>query len=216
MPTKTKTKAQLESEKLQAEIRAIRAREKKTLLEVEYLEQERENERAHDLANRTFTFYGEVDDGPVSECLDAVNTWFRQDPKAPITINLNSPGGYTVDGFALYDRLRQIVKAGCPVITVGTGHVASMGGVLLMGGSKRVMTENCYLLIHEAAGLAMGKGSSMKDKAKHLDDIFKRICRIMESRSNLSATQIKNRADRKDYILWAEEALSLGFCDEVA
>lgn len=221
MASNRTTKAELDE--LEAKVKRAVARKENALarkaeLEVAALKRDQDDADASDSANRTYQFYAEVDDDTVGECLDAVNIWFRQDPKAPITIILNSPGGYTVDGFALYDRLRQIVEAGTPVITIGTGHVASMGGVLHQAGSKRILTKNAYLLIHEAASMAFGKGSSVKDKAKHLEDIFARITRIFAERSGgkMTAAQIKNRANRKDYIVWAEEAIRLGFCDEVS
>ncbi len=45
----------------------------------------------------------------------------RVDPKTPITLYLNSPGGSVVDGMAIYDTIRRL---SCPVHAVVAGDFA--------------------------------------------------------------------------------------------
>jgi ATP-dependent Clp protease protease subunit len=57
----------------------------------------------------------------------------KQDPKAPITMYVNSPGGHVTAGLAIYDTMQYI---SCPVHTVSLGLSASMGSIILCGGAK--------------------------------------------------------------------------------
>ena len=61
-------------------------------------------------------------------------TWQKRDPKAPVTLFVNSPGGEVQSGLALYDVMRAVT---CPVRTVCIGTAASMAALLFMSGSQR-------------------------------------------------------------------------------
>ena len=54
----------------------------------------------------------------------------KQDPKAPITLYVNSPGGHVTAGLAIYDTMQSIKP---DVITVAVGLAASMGSIILAG-----------------------------------------------------------------------------------
>ena len=68
------------------------------------------------------------------------------DPKKPIAIWINSPGGYLVDGWSIIDTMRGIP---CPIYTFICGHACSMAGVISIAGDKRVMTRNSVWMAHE-------------------------------------------------------------------
>ncbi|HEX2751960.1 MAG TPA: ATP-dependent Clp protease proteolytic subunit [Alphaproteobacteria bacterium] len=69
-----------------------------------------------------------------------------KDPKSPITMYVNSPGGSVLAGLAIYDVMRAIEA---PITTIGMGMQASMGSILLVAGDERKMTRNSKYMIHQ-------------------------------------------------------------------
>src|SRR5512136_2412495 len=56
----------------------------------------------------------------------------HEDPKRPILMYINCPGGVVYHGLAIYDTMQQVR---CPVSTTAVGVTASMGTVLLAAGT---------------------------------------------------------------------------------
>lgn len=133
----------------------------------------------------------------------------------PIEIRMMSPGGSVLPGFALYDAMLATRNEGVHLTTVGVGYTASMAGVLIQGGDTRVLARNSYFHIHEVSGGAMGNVSEMKDAAKFAEVLWHHLSDILAHRSNWSAEDLRDRVERKDWWMGAEEALSEGFIDEV-
>ena len=205
-----------------AEDRNLEALTAKTLAQARNLElQNKALERAEeehensDSSHRTYTFYDNVNDDSVKDCISELSYWRRIDPKCKVIIVLNSPGGYCVDGLALYDFLRDMRKAGHHVTIKVYGEASSMGGILLQAGDKREMSKFSYLLIHEVSAGAIGKGSIIKDKAEWVESLWDKLAGILAERSTLTKEEIKERAERRDWIMWAPAAKQLGFCDRV-
>ena len=90
-----------------------------------------------------------------------------------------------------------------------------MAGVLIQGGDTRVLARNSYFHIHEVSGGAMGNVSEMKDAAKFAEVLWHHLSDILAHRSNWSAEELRDRVERKDWWMGAEEALAEGFVDEV-
>ena len=70
-----------------------------------------------------------------------------EDPEKPITLIIQSPGGWVSAGLAIHDVM-QYVK--CPVHTIVMGMAASMGAFLLAAGKKgeRIALANAETMIH--------------------------------------------------------------------
>jgi len=133
----------------------------------------------------------------------------------PIEIRMMSPGGSVLPGFALYDAMLNARREGVHLTTVGVGYTASMAGVLIQGGDTRILAENAYFHIHEVSAASSGNVSSMKDAAKFAETLWIHLSDILAHRSNWSAEDLRDRVERKDWWMGAEEALAEGFVDEV-
>ena len=72
----------------------------------------------------------------------------QDDPEAPITIFINSPGGEVFSGFAIFDMLRFL---SCPVTTIVGGFAASMGSILSLAANpgRRFAFPNAKIMIHQ-------------------------------------------------------------------
>ena len=164
---------------------------------------------------RLYNFSHSVNGASAQTCIGMVGQWFREDPSKPITIIFNSPGGSVIDGLAVYDFITELRNQGATIETVTLGMAASMAGVLLQAGDNRVMGRNSVLLIHEVSSGAIGNISQLEDEVAFSKKLQDKLLDILADRSTLTKSQIKRRWKRKDWWLDAEEALELGFCDEI-
>ncbi len=208
-------KATAEAKK--AEANALLFENELAMAEVEMVAfKEKEAKRlASDHHHRTFRFTTSVNDAAVKAAIDKLSQWHRIDPECAVTFIINSPGGEIVAGFHLFDTLRWFSDQGHHITTVGLGMAASMGGVILQAGDKRIMGPRSSLLIHEAQFVAGGSMGTIEDQVEFVKSLQERICEIFADRSKLTKAQIKTRWKRKNWWLTAEESLKLGFIDEV-
>ncbi len=89
-----------------------------------------------------------------------------------IKLCINSLGGNIYAGFAGLDYIRTLVKQGVAIETSAYGMCASAATFLLMGGSKRSMGANAYVLIHQMSDSIDGTFGdlqcSMKNNKKYM------------------------------------------------
>ncbi len=177
----------------------------------------RSNDEAEALKNGIYILDTDVNSASVRDAIaDLDHLSRRAGPDQAIRLILNSPGGSVFHGMALYDFLQELRLRGHELTTVGLGWSASMAGILLMAGDKRVMGANSWLMIHEPSSMGVGKVSEIQDEAKFLRRVADRSLKILAERSTMTEKQIATKWDRKDWWLDADEALSLGFIDEIA
>jgi len=165
-------------------------------------------------------FDGPVGSNSVAVALQTINAWHRLHPDSKWTITMNSPGGSVIEGMHLFDALTAYSKRGGgthEITMVVRGYALSMAAILLQAVDKRVIGPESYLLIHEVSAAAMGKIGEMKDDMKWYEKICERISTIFVQRSNgkISKTKFKSNWTRKDWWLSSDEALALGFVDEI-
>ena len=170
---------------------------------------------ASDHHHNTYRFTSTVGDGSVKTAIEKLTLWHRLDAECDITFVINSAGGDIIAGFHLFDTLKWLEDEGHNITTVGLGMAASMGGVLLQAGKTRVLGPRASLLIHEASFVAGGSMGDIEDTVDFVKTLQERILQIFADRSTLTKAQIRNRWKRKNWWLTAQQALDLGFVDEV-
>jgi ATP-dependent Clp protease protease subunit len=172
-------------------------------------------ELAKDEYQRIYVFDSVVGDSSVTSCIHKLAEWSRIDPRCEIEIIFSSPGGAVISGMALYDYILQTRNRGHKITTSSLGMAASMAGILLQAGDHRKMGSEAWLLIHEGSFGAIGSVGQVEDTVEWVKKIQERILAIFAQRSTLTKLQIKRRWHRKDWWLDADEALKLGFIDEI-
>ena len=95
-------------------------------------------ERGYDIYSRLLKyriiFLGTPVDDQVANVIIAQLLFLQNaDPKKDIHLYINSPGGSVTAGLAIYDTMQFMT---CDVNTYCIGQAASMGAVLLCGGTK--------------------------------------------------------------------------------
>jgi len=102
------------------------------------VEQTARGERAYDiysrlLKERVIFIVGPVDDYMANIVVAQMLFLESENPEKDISLYINSPGGVVSSGLAIYDTM-QFVKP--DVSTICIGQAASMGAVLLAGGTR--------------------------------------------------------------------------------
>lgn len=168
----------------------------------------------HDL---TLNFVGSVAKDSALAAIEKLHLFHKVSPGEPITIVFNSPGGSVIDGMALFDYIRFLRGLGHHMTIIALGYAASMAGILLQAADTRVMAKGSWLLIHEVAFGAAGKIGEVEDMAEFGKRLKEQAATIFVERSGgkLTREHLELKWQRRDWWLSAEEALSLGLCDEI-
>ena len=135
------------------------------------------------------------------------------DPEKEITLYINSPGGSVYDGLAIYDTMQYISS---PVSTTCVGLAASMGAVLLAGGSegKRAALPHSRVMIHQPLGRTEGQMADMEIAVKAILEIGKDLYKILAHHTGQPLDVIERDANR-DCWMRAQEAQDYGVIDTV-
>ena len=165
------------------------------------------------MADRIIFLGTEIDDTVANVIIAQLLYLSSQDPEAPITMYLNTPGGSVYDGLAIYDTMQYIPNE---VHTVCTGLAASMGSVLLCAGEKgkRFALPHSRIMIHQPLGGAHGQASDIEITAKEILKLKGELYQIIADHSGKTMKQIEKDADR-DHWLTAKEAVDYGMIDDI-
>lgn len=164
------------------------------------------------LSHREVELVGEVNADSVNALVRELRYLQRQDPEAPITLYINSPGGSVDSGMALYDVMQAI---SCPVRTVCVGLAASMAALLFISGAERDMLPHSRIMIHDPL-IAQTGGSALRLKAIS-DDLMetRRItAKVIADHSGKSMDEILAKTATDSYFR-AEEAVEFGLADHI-
>lgn len=164
------------------------------------------------LSHREVELVGEVDAASVNTLIRQLRYLQRQDPKASVTLYINSPGGSVDSGMALYDVMQAV---SCPIRTVCMGLAASMAALIFVSGAKRDMLPHSRLMIHDPLIVQTG-GSALKLKAIS-DDLMETrqiIAKVIADHSGKSMEEVLARTSSDSYFR-AKEAIEFGLADRV-
>ena len=182
------------------------------------VEQTSRGERGYDIYSRLLVdriiFLGTAIDDNVANAVIAQLLFLQMsDPKKDVHIFVNSPGGHVSAGLAVYDTMQFLT---CDVNTYCIGQAASMGAVLLAGGTKgkRFALPNANIMIHQVLGGAQGQATDMEIHVKHMLDLKKTLTEILSKHTGKPYEEVFQACER-DHFLSAEEARKFGLVDEV-
>jgi ATP-dependent Clp protease protease subunit len=136
-----------------------------------------------------------------------------QDPDKDINLYINSPGGSITAGLAIYDTMQYIKP---DVSTICIGMAASMGAILLTGGTKgkRYALPSSRIMIHQPFGGTEGVAKDIEIRTKEILYLRDELNKILAFHTGQSIKKIEKDADR-DYFMSATEAVDYGMIDKV-
>lgn len=175
-------------------------------------------ERVYDIYSRLLEdrviFLGDAIDSMVANTVIAQLLFLEKtDPKAPITMYVNSPGWHVTAGLAIYDTMQYI---SCDVVTVCVWMAASMGSVILAWWAKwkRYSLPNSEIMIHQPLGWAEGQATEIKLAAEHIISTGNRLYKIIAKHTGQDIKKVEKDCDRDNYMS-AEDALKYGLIDKI-
>ena len=175
-------------------------------------------ERAFDiysrlLKERIIFLTGPIDDNLSNLIVAQLLFLESEDPKADISLYINSPGGSVTAGLSILDTMNFIKPS---VSTLCVGQAASMGAVLLSGGvkNKRYCLTNSRVMIHQPLGSFQGQATDFDIQAKEILNIRKRLNEILSKNTGQTIKKIATDTER-DNFMNPDEAMNYGLIDEI-
>ena len=182
------------------------------------IEQSNRGERSYDiysrlLKDRIIMLGDEINDQVANSVIAQLLFLEADNPEKDISIYINSPGGSTTAGFAIFDTMEYIKP---DISTICIGMAASFGAMLLLAGTKgkRFALPNSEIMIHQPLGGARGQATEIEISAKRILKLRDHVNQIISERTGQSVDKIKKDTDR-DYFMSAQEALEYGIIDKI-
>jgi ATP-dependent Clp protease protease subunit len=139
----------------------------------------------------------------------------NEDPRAEISLYVNSPGGSVTAGLGIVDTMKFIP---CDVATYIIGQAASMGSVIAASGAKgkRYALPNAENLMHQPliGGWLEGQATDLEIEARHILRMRDQLYDLYASNTGQPREKIAEDCER-NYWLTAQEMLDYGLVDKV-
>lgn len=182
------------------------------------VEQTARGERAYDiysrlLKERVVFLVGPVEDYAANLVVAQLLFLEAENPDKDIHLYINSPGGSVSAGLAIYDTM-QFIKPN--ISTMCVGQAASMGALLLAGGTKgkRFCLPHSRIMIHQPLGGFQGQASNIDIHAREILLVRDRLNRILARHTGQPVERIAVDTDR-DNFMGGAEAVEYGLIDAV-
>jgi ATP-dependent Clp protease protease subunit len=182
------------------------------------VEQSARGERSYDiysrlLKERVLFLCGPVEDLVANVVVAQLLFLESENPDKDIHLYINSPGGMVSSGLAIYDTMQFIKPA---VSTLCIGQAASMGALLLAGGTKgkRFCLPHSRIMIHQPLGGFQGQASDIDIHAQEILRTRERLNQILSTHTGQPIERVQSDTDR-DRFMSGAEGVEYGIIDEV-
>ena len=167
------------------------------------------------LEQRKLFLWGAVHDESAERIVNRLLFLEATDPGKEIFLYINSPGGVVTSGMVIYDAMQMITS---PVTTICMGLAASMGSILLSGGTKgkRLIWPSGRVMIHQPSlGGMYGQATDIEITAAEIQKIKEISAEILAKNCGKTYEQVRKDFDR-DHWMNAKEAVEYGIVDGIA
>ena len=163
------------------------------------------------IEERKIFLWGVVDDRSAKDITARLMFLEATDPGKEIKFFINSPGGVVTSGMVIYDTMQMISS---PVSTVCMGMAASMGSILLSGGTKgrRFIFPSGQVMIHQPSGGGQGVSADLEIMAIQIMKIKQMGAQILADNCGQTFEKVMKDFDR-DYWMNAKESIDYGIVD---
>ena len=182
------------------------------------VEQTARGERAYDiysrlLKERVVFIVGPVEDHMANLVVAQLLYLESENPDKDIHLYINSPGGSVTSGLSIYDTMQFINS---DISTICVGQAASMGALLLGGGTKgkRFALPHSRIMVHQPSAGFSGQATDIEIHAKEVLELKRRLNEIMSKHTGQKVEKIQKDLER-DNFMSSEEAVEYGLIDTV-
>jgi ATP-dependent Clp protease protease subunit len=182
------------------------------------VEQTARGERAYDifsrlLKDRLIFIVGPVEDYMANLIVAQLLFLESENADKDIHLYINSPGGSVTAGLSIYDTMQFV---NCDISTICCGQAASMGALLLAGGTngKRFALPHSRVMVHQPSAGFQGQATDISIHAKEVLELKSRLNDIMAKHTGQTIEQIEQDLER-DNFMSAIDAKKYGLIDTV-
>ena len=149
--------------------------------------------------------FNKIDDEQEASVKDYVRT--------PITIFINSPGGYLDEAFSL---ISAIETSQTPVLTFGLGKCFSAAFLILLAGHVRACQKYTNLMYHQGSGGFAGEFGKHYEYVEHYKNCQDKVEQYVIEKTKIKKKKLEEIFRNKtDWFIDPEEAKELGIIDEI-
>jgi ATP-dependent Clp protease protease subunit len=166
------------------------------------------------LLKERIVFLGQEVDDQIANLLVAEILYLEaEDSDRDIHLYINSPGGLSYGGMAIYDVMQHVR---CEVSTICVGMGMSAAAMILCGGAagKRFALPSAKIVIHQGSAGSRGAPRDMEIQLREVMATTRRMAEIIAYHSGRAVEQVERDIDR-DYYMTAGEAKEYGLIDEI-
>jgi len=182
------------------------------------VEQTARGERSYDiysrlLKDRLIFIVGPVEDHMANLIVAQLLFLESDNPDKDIQLYINSPGGSVTAGLSIYDTMQFV---NCDVSTICVGQAASMGALLLGGGTKgkRYALPHSRIMVHQPSAGYQGQATDIDIHAKEVLELKRKLNEIMAKSTGQPVATIEKDLER-DNFMSGEAAVKYGLIDTV-
>jgi len=182
------------------------------------VEQTARGERAYDiysrlLKERVVFIVGPVEDQMANLIVAQLLYLESENPDKDIHLYINSPGGTVTAGLSIYDTMQFITS---DVSTICVGQAASMGALLLGGGTngKRYALPHSRIMVHQPSAGFQGQATDIDIHAREVLELKRRLNEIMARHTGQNVGTIEKDLER-DNFMSGKQAVEYGLIDTV-
>ena len=182
------------------------------------VEQTARGERAYDiysrlLKERVVFIVGPVEDHMANLIVAQLLYLESENPDKDIHLYINSPGGSVTAGLSIYDTMQFINS---DISTICVGQAASMGALLLGGGTKgkRFALPHSRIMVHQPSAGFSGQATDIDIHAREVLELKRRLNEIMAKSTGQKVSKIEKDLER-DNFMSSKEAVEYGLIDTV-
>ena len=182
------------------------------------VEQTARGERSYDiysrlLKERLIFIVGPVEDHMANLIVAQLMYLESENPEKDIQLYINSPGGSVTAGLSIYDTMQFVAP---DISTICIGQAASMGALLLSGGTKgkRYGLPHSRVMVHQPSAGFQGQATDIDIHAKEVLKLKRRLNEIMAENTGQPLETIERDLER-DNFMSSSTAVEYGLIDKV-
>lgn len=143
--------------------------------------------------------------------MDVVNALAQIGRNTDVTVRINSGGGLTHEGLAIFSALDS--HRGKVTVKI-EGVAASAASLICMAGDSVIMHPGSYMMIHDPATWTSGNAAEHAKTLEALETVSAAMASIYAEKTGRKADDIRSEM-REEIWLTPEQALEKGYADSV-
>ncbi|WP_250445159.1 ClpP family protease [Actinotalea sp. C106] len=165
------------------------------------------------LSERIVYLGTEIDDGVANVLVAQLLHLESENPDAPISLYINSPGGSASAALAVYDAMQYVRP---PVTTTCVGQAIGPAALLLAGGTpgRRAILAHGRVVLHQPSAEGRGALPDLIVAAEEVARLRAELEGVLAHHTGKEPGALRRDTDR-DLVLTAGQAVAYGVADHV-